>query len=451
MAIIKDRAFLNEDGSVGGQLLVKCLAEHAEEATERLQQLEDYYNGEHIILEREFETASLPNNKIVCNHAEYITDIATGYVHGAPVQYNGEGSEDLNDLFTQTDEDSHNKELAEDISKFGRGYELLYMSDDDNPIVKMAVLNPLNTFLVVDDTVEHKPMFGCTYRENRDINGTRHGYIVTIYTAEYIYTYRLKTLVDTSPELAREPFEHYFGDVPLIEYKNKKNSKGDFEGVISIIDAYNLIQSDRVNDKEQLIDAILAVTGASLGDDMDEMSNTAKLLKQHKMLELPEGGDAKYLVKNLVETELEVLKKALKDDIHEFSKVPCLTDENFVGNSSGVAMKYKLFGLEQLGMTKERYFKKGLRQRLKMIARIDNIKAKITDASAMDIVMTRTLPVDDEMLAKIAKETEGLISWETRVKRFDAEIDVEAERKRLDEERKAAANFSKIAYGLDET
>ena len=57
-----------------------------------------------------------------------------------------------------------------------------------------------------------------------------------------------------------------------------------------------------------------------------------------------------------------MLKKAIKDDIHEFSKVPCLTDENFVGNASGVAMKYKLLGFEGLGKTKERYFKRGLRK-----------------------------------------------------------------------------------------
>lgn len=34
-------------------------------------------------------------------------------------------------------------------------------------------------------------------------------------------------------------------------------AQGDFEQVVSIIDAYNIVMSDRVNDKEQFVDAIL--------------------------------------------------------------------------------------------------------------------------------------------------------------------------------------------------
>ena len=261
-----------------------------------------------------------------------------------------------------------------------------------------------------------------------------------------VIRYFFTTLQDKSPKLIDEE-EHYFGAVPVIEYQNNKKLKGDFEGVISLIDAYNLLQSDRVNDKEQMVDALLAVVGASLGDDQDEKVETARLLKEMKIIELDEGGDAKWLVKGLNEQQTEILKKSLKDDIHEFSKVPCLTDENFVGNASGVAMKYKLLGFEQLGKTKERYFKKGLRQRLKLMANIENIRAKNIDVKTIDITMKRSLPVDDELLARIAQETDGFISWETRVQRFDSEIDIEEERKRLEEERQKSIEERQKAYG----
>jgi SPP1 family phage portal protein len=197
----------------------------------------------------------------------------------------------------------------------------------------------------------------------------------------------------------------------------------------------------------QLVDALLAVTGVTFGDTEDEMTETAKLLKQMKILELPEGADAKWLVKSLNETEIEVLKKSLKDDIHEFSKVPCLTDENFVGNASGVAMKYKLLGFEQLGKTKERYFKKGLRQRLKLISNINAVKAKNADLTQLDIVMKRSLPVDDELLAKIAQETDGFISWPTRLNRFDAELDPVKEKAQLDAEKQENMKNQQKAFG----
>ena len=289
-------------------------------------------------------------------------------------------------------------------------------------------------------------MFAVTYFEKRDIEGMLKGYDVNVYTDKNITHYFFTDLTSQSPTID-EPEEHYFSDIPFIEYKNNKRLKGDFEGVITLIDAYNLLQSDRVNDKEQVVDALLAVIGASLGDNEEEKVETAKLLKELKIIELDEGGDAKWLVKNLNETEIEVLKKALKDDIHEFSKVPCLTDENFVGNASGIAMKYKLLGFEQLGRTKERYFKQGLRQRLKLMSNIENIRAKNINPSNIDISMKRSLPVDDELAARIAQETEGFISWETRIKRFDGEIDIDEERKRLKEENKKKVEDQQKMFG----
>ena len=445
MAIIKDRDLLNEDGSISNKLLVKCIDAH-KKLVDRYSTLNNYYDGEHKILSRTLTTESLPNNKIVANHAEYITDMATGYVFGAPITYSGDGSEELNEIFTEIDEDSHNNELALDMSVFGVGYELLYMNDDEVPYPELAVVSPLNSFLVVDSTVKQKPMFGVIYYPKYDIEGTLKGYDVNVYTDKSVTHYFFTNLSNESPEVD-EPEEHFFKDIPLVEYKNNKRLKGDFEGVITLIDAYNLLQSDRVNDKEQLVDALLAVIGANFGDNEEEIVSTAKMLKELKILELEEGGDAKWLVKNLNETETEVLKKALKDDIHEFSKVPCLTDENFVGNASGVAMKYKLLGFEQLGRTKERYFKQGLRQRLKLMSNIENTRAKNIDPSNIDISMKRSLPVDDELAARIAQETEGFISWETRIKRFDGEIDIDEERKRLEEENKKKVEDRQKMFG----
>lgn len=446
MQIIKDRDLLNEDGSIPIKLLVKCISEHRTIVDARYKILEEYYDGQHRILNRSLSTDSLPNNKIVANHAEYITDMATGYVFGSPVSYSGDGSEEINEIFIEVDEDSHNNELALDLSIFGVGYELLYMNNEEVPYPELAVVSPLNSFIVVDSTVKHKPIFGVTYFPKFDIDNTLKGHDVNVYTEDSITHYFFTSLTSESADID-DPEEHYFNGIPLIEYKNNKKLKGDFEGVITLIDAYNLLQSDRINDKEQVVDALLAVIGASLGDDTDEKVETAKLLKELKIIELDQGGDAKWLVKNLNETEIEVLKKSLKDDIHEFSKVPCLTDENFVGNASGVAMKYKLLGFEQLGKTKERYFKQGLRHRLKLMSNIENIRAKNIDSSQIDITMKRSLPVDDELLAKIAQETEGFISWETRVKRFDEEIDIEEERKRLDEEKRSSLEEQQRMFG----
>lgn len=446
MAIIKDRSLLNEDGSVPIELLIKCFEQHNSMKV-RYEKMHRYYDGSHDILNRVLSSELLPNNKLVCNHAEYITDMSVGYVFGTPISYtDDENMARLNDIFIEIDEDSHNNELALDCSICGVGYELVYMNDEEVPYPELAVLNPMSTFLVCDDTVKQKPMFGVSYSPKFDINDTLKGYEVNVYTDKEVYRYLFSDLQDRSPQEI-DLDEHYFGEVPIIEYQNNRKLKGDFEGVVTLIDAYNLLQSDRVNDKEQMVDALLAVIGASLGDNQDEQVETARLLKEMKIIELGEGGDAKWLVKGLNEEQTEILKKSLKDDIHEFSKVPCLTDENFVGNASGVAMKYKLLGFEQLAKTKERYFKKGLRQRLKLMANIENIRAKNIDIKSIDIAMKRSLPVDDEALARIAQETDGFISWETRVQRFDSEIDIEEERKRLEEEQRKKKEQTQQIFG----
>ena len=477
MSIIIDKTLLETDGTPSSKLMMKCIEQH-QKLIEKYKKMNDYYDGEHEIVNRSLSNSSLPNNKLVCNHAEYITDMAVGYVFGYPINYSSNSKkveekskntikdkiknmfkkstesvssnspiDELNDIFTEIDEDSHNNELALDISINGLGYELIYMNAEAVPYPELAVLDPMETFLVVDNTVKHNPLFAVHYYPKNDIDGKVEAYYVELYLTDKKIVYKFKDLKSTTYEGTPEEEEHYFDGIPVIEYKNNKKCKGDFEGVISLIDAYNLLQSDRVNDKEQLVDALLAVMGASFGDNEKEMTETAKLLKAMKILELPEGGDAKWLVKNLNETEIEVLKTSLKDDIHEFSKVPCLTDKNFIGNASGVAMKYKLLGFEQLGKTKERYFKKGLRQRFKLISNIENIRAKNIDPASIDIVMKRSLPVDDELLARIAKETEGFISWETRLSRFDAELDPEKEKQLLEEEKKKNVEMQRAAFG----
>ena len=449
MAIKRHRKFLDSDGTVSSKLLFSCLKEHEREVQFRLSKLREYYDGEHKILNRTFGNESIPNNKIVCNHAEYITDIATGYVFGVPITYSGDGSEELNINFTAIDEDSHNNELALDLSIFGRGYELLYMDNEDKPKVRLKTLSPINTFLVVDTSCEEKPMFAVNYYPNFNLDGVLENHTVEIYTETEKLIYEAPAFYNEHSTLKDVDIEeHFFKGVPVIEYKNNKEARGDFEGVLHLIDAYNKLQSDRLNDKEQLVDAFLVLVGQDLGDDSDEVTKTVEYLKENKIIELQEGADAKWLVKSLSEDQVEILKKSLKDDIHEFSKVPCLTDENFVGNSSGVAMKYKLLGFEQLGRTKERYFKKGLRERLKLIENIENTRLNNIKVEDIDISMKRSLPVDDELLAKIANETDGFLSWETRIKNYDPEIDIEEERKRLEEEKRANIELRQKEFGF---
>ncbi|MBB6716357.1 phage portal protein [Clostridium gasigenes] len=432
MAIVRDRDYI-VDGIIPGKLIRNCIGEHRV-GIDRLNTLKKYYDGEHDILQRTLSSVDLPNNKLVCNHAELITDIATGYFIGNPIVYNKDGLEPILDNFKENDMHNIDTELCRDISKLGVGYELIYMSSDEVPVPKSANLDPSNAFLVVDNTVESNPLFAVHYYAKMDLDNVIEGYHINLYTDTKVIRYLVKDL-STEDYIPVIEEAHYFKEVPIIEYWNKSNLKGDYEGVITLINAYNLLQSDRVNDKEQLVDAMLAVQGASFGDDIEEMSQTAKFLKENKVLELPADGDAKWLIKQLNETEVEVLKNSLKDDVHEFSKIPNLTDKNFATQASGVAMKYKLFGLEQLAKTKEGYYRIGLKRRLSIYSNIYNTKGSNVDTKGTDIQMTRSLPVNEVELTQMVTQLDGTVSLETRLGLLPFISNIGEEVKRVEEEK----------------
>lgn len=455
MSLIRDADLLNEDGLPSPALLRNCIAEHVEQCN-RFKELHDYYYGDQKIKSRVRDNPKAPNNKLICNHAEYIVDMSTGYFLGNPVKYKtesvseGKGELDITpitDNFKDVDIHSHDVELDRDRSIYGIALELPFATDDDNPIIDFAEISPEHGFLVVDDTVKHKPLFGVNYYPQYDVNGSISQYAIFVYTREKIHHYISKEWKEPNTyELADEE-DHFFGMVPFIEYKNKKSCQGDFEQVISLIDAYNVLQSDRVNDKQQFVDALLMVIGASFGDTKDEVSETVKALRDLGILELPSDASAAYLQKSLNETEVEVLKKSIKDDIHEFSKVPCLSDANFASTDSGVALAYKLLAFEMLIKQKENFFRQGLKQRLKLMCNFYNTKGNNLDPGCIDIEMSRSLPINRQELVNMVVALEGTVSDETRLSLLDFIDDPKEELKKLKEDLKEKVKQQQEQFG----
>lgn len=156
-----------------------------------------------------------------------------------------------------------------------------------------------------------------------------------------------------------------------------------------MIDAYNLLQTDRISDKEAFVDAILVTFGFGLDDNED-----IKRLNRGAIEAPPreEGADIEWLTKSFDETQVNLLSQSIENDIHKISYVPNMNDEKFMGNVSGEAMKFKLFGLENLLSIKQRYFFDGLRRRLKLIQTIVNIKGANDDASGCKISLAANIP-----------------------------------------------------------
>ena len=320
------------------------------------------------------------SDEIIVNHAKEIVDLSTSYTYGLPVSYSNGNIDNLVDWFTMIEEDSHNYELGKEQAIYGKAYELISMDDDNDfgiPMPYLTHLSVFNTFVVQDNTNKHKTFLGVYYNTDTDRQGTIVKYIVTIYTRAKIYVAEgsdLQSLHIVSEE------EHLFKEVPIIQLDNNSEEKGDFENVIGLIKAYNILQQNRCKDKQQFVDKLLVITNSSLGDTKEEVEQSLDYLKKYNVLELnndeTNSVDAKYINVAMDEESVEVLKKALSNDIHKIAKVPDLTDENFASNVSGIAMAYKMFGTEQLSMEKEREFKKLLRQRFKLLNNVLTLRGK---------------------------------------------------------------------------
>ena len=244
------------------------------------------------------------------------------------------------------------------------------------------------------------------------------------------------------------PTEHYFGGIPIIEYLNNKEAIGDFEMQIPLIDAYNTLMSDRVNDKDQFIDSILALYGAIMGDDTKETQEALKKLREEKLLELPIDAKAEYLNRQMDEGGAETLRKAIKEDIYTFSHVPNLTDANFAGQASGVALEYKLLGLEMLTKTKERHYRQGLRKRIKLYCNFLGLKQISIDAGEIVPTFTRALPKNLQELAGIVSMLQNRVSEKTLLNLLPFVEDPDGEIKAVQDQKEESVRLQQESFNI---
>ena len=327
------------------------------------------------------------------------------------------------------------------------------MKENENNLLTKN-LSPENTFMVKDDSIEENELFAVYYYVRKDDSDTEpEHYIATVLTRNYKYELDIQN--NDSPQLTTElPVPHYLGEIPVVEYLNNKLAIGDFELQIPLIDAYNALMSDRITDKEQFIDAILAIYGTLLSDEDDpgaeEDQNIKKVkerLKKYKVLEMPDTAKAEYLTRTFDESGVEILKKAVEQDIHKFSHVPCMSDESFGGNVSGVAMEFKLLGLENITKIKTRYYRKGLRKRLRIFCNYLAIRSKSVNPSGITMIFTRALPKNLLEISQIVANLWGKVSKKTLLSQIPFVEDVEGELAAVEQEEQEALKQQAELFG----
>ena len=390
----------------------------------KYRKLERYYVGDHDILHSERTDKTGGDNRIVNNMARYIT----GYFLGQPVVYSSENEEYLQtiqDIFDYNDEQDHNTELGKQCSIKGDCFEMVYLDEDGR--IRLGLVFPENLILFYETESEFtSPLAAIRMVRGMDKNGNilLRVEFWTWTQVIYLQSFNGGVLEVTGWK------EHYWNDVPFCEYVNNRERIGDFEGVLSEIDAYNRVQSNTANYFQYNDDAILKVT--RLGDvDSKDIAQ----MKRERAVILEDGGDVGWILKTVDDTALENYKNRLREDIHLGANVPNMTDEAFGGNLSGVAVSYKLWGLEQICAIKERKFKRALQRRIELITHVLNLLGHNYDYRDLDMQFRRNKPQNILEQSQIIGNLSSMLSKETLLQLLPFVDNPKEELEKLEEEK----------------
>ena len=432
---------IDKDCILAESLILDLIKKHSKEKR-RLSKLQKYYNNENTkIATRKYKNKNKPKNRLSHPYAQYITDTAVGYLLGKPVAYATEDKnllETMTDIFRYNDESDNNTTLAKMASIYGYAYEIMYLDKNAKP--RFKAIDPSELIVCYDNTLEENIVLAIRYYDevvrNNDLEETVTR--LEVYTkptendkGEIIAngkiirgTIRLESITLEDEE------DYYFNDIPVNVYINNDELFGDFEKVLSLIDAYDQSQSDTANDFELFTNCMLVINGELIDDEQAENLNDVNLIQF-----LNSDSDAKYLIKDIQDTALENYKNRLNEDIHRFSFVPNMSDENFSNNASGIAMKFKLMGLENLIGVKEAKFKKGLMRRIELLCAYAKMKNN-SDYSylAIEPVFTRNTPNNELELSQIMQNLTGILSEETIIGMSPRVSDIQAEIERKEKE-----------------
>lgn len=370
----------------------------------RYERLNNMYLGKYDILFEPGKAGYKPDNRLVVNYAKYLTDTFNGYFIGVPVQTSIEDSS-LNDSITEfrrlNSIDDIESEISKDADIYGHGFEYLYQDEEAN--TRLTYVSPTNAFIVYDDTIARDPLFGVYYQLNGfNIKG------------ELLTKNEKITLSGTLGEIVfSDEEEHFYGDVPLIEYAENEERKGIFESVETLINTLNKVLSEKANDVDYFSDAYLKILGA----DLDE--ETLKALRDNRVINLSGQNSEKVIVDFLdkpnADKTQENLIDRLVDFIYQISMVANINDDTFNAKTSGVALQYKLLPMSNLAITKERKFKASMMRRYKMIFNLPtNVPAnKKDDYINIKMVFTRNVPNNIRDEVETAKGLASLTSQQT--------------------------------------
>lgn len=285
-----------------------------------------YYKGDQPVLYRTKVSNEDITNKILENHAYEIVQFKVGQTYGEPVQFISRKDDDainnavdeLNDFMTDANKQEKDIKSGEWQSATGTSFKAIQSKEGEIPF-RITAPTPMNTFIIYNRTTE-EPMLAV--QELKDEDGR-------YYKLAFSETMSFK-IVNSNVVSSKL---HTYGGIPIVEYPNNHERISDIELVISMLDAINNMQSNRMDGIEQFVQSWIKFVNC----DVDE-EQFAKMKMNHALVVKSSNNDNKsdvdIMTQELNQTQCQVAKDDLWDNALSILAIPT-KQSNTGGDTQG--------------------------------------------------------------------------------------------------------------------
>lgn len=420
--------YVNKNVELTAQLLQKMVHRFVVQTQPKLQKYKDYYDGIQAILSKSYTDETKPCNRTVTNYCSNIANSYCGYLATpSHISYtSNEDIEEIMDILRYNDYQAEDSAFLLDALIYGVAAELMYI--DNNGKTRFRTINPTTCFGVYDDSLTNDLLYFVRMYKQDEWSDS-NTYCLDVYSDYDIKHYTMAGLNGAITFVGEE--KHFFSQCPAnIFYL--PDEKSIFDSIMGLSDTYNELLSAEVDEFSQFADCYLVLTGADL--DAEEMAT----MKRNRGMVLPDGASVEYLTKQANDAQIENMLKRIHDSIYRIAQCPDFSSETFVGGvSSGIAIKYRLTGMETRAGKIEAEMKKALQRRIEIICGIASLR--LGEEVYRDIVIDfkRNIPEDITATINMINSLQGIVSDATLLSQLPFVADVNAELEALHEQKQA--------------
>ena len=420
--------YLNKDRELTVELLEKMINKFNIEVEPKLNKYKNYYDGLQNILNKQYTDSSKPCSKTVINYCKNIVDSYCGYL-ATPSFISYKSDEDIEEvmqILKYNDYQTEDANFLLDALVYGTAAELMYI--DSAGQARFRLINPSSCFGVYDDSltgdlIYFVRMYSANEWDNKNL------YYVDVYSDSNVAHYTMVGKNGGLKSIGVEP--HYFGQCPA-NILNMPDERSIFDCIMGLQDAANELLSSEIDDYSAFCDAYMVLTNCDLDSD------TVKEMKRNRVMILPDGATAGWLTKNANDAQVENILKRIHESIYRVAQCPDFSGESFIGGvSSGIAIQYRLTGMETRAGKIEAEMKKALQRRVEIICGIAALKLGEAIFRDIEINFKRNIPEDTTAIIAMINALKGTVSDATLLSQLPFVPDVNKELEAVKEQKAA--------------